>query len=313
MGRGLRRGARRVVSSYSHARGPVALIDRTACSCRPWSKGSSGGLAAYDHAVVLATVAATLGVCTAASALIATAVSLPFTPARYWSWRLRKHAETAAALGDNERYANQRAALDLRGDAIANNAAAAFRIPTDWDRFGFAMANVGLVAGVAATSFELQAKGQQYGLLSRWLWVAPFELMPGIRVPFIVVGIPVACLYVVMVCAMVRGFQSTHRERKRFISEGCPPNFVMQPMPWSIGGRYPTDADRDRAFRWQKATVRGGRLADAGTMPEWWKPRSRSARARRRFGAWRRSQPWYRGGHGWGRRSPVSLRDGQLG
>ena len=71
---------------------------------------------------------------TAISTLLTAAVGLQFTPARYWSWRLRRHMQTVEAI-DSERQKNQREVLMRRADYLSSRVAAAYRIPTDWGRF----------------------------------------------------------------------------------------------------------------------------------------------------------------------------------
>jgi DNA-binding GntR family transcriptional regulator len=75
-----------------------------------------------------------LVVATGVVGLLATISTLPLSPARFWSWRLRKHMETVKAL-DPERHAAQYAVLVRRADELASEAAAAHHIRTPWSRF----------------------------------------------------------------------------------------------------------------------------------------------------------------------------------
>jgi hypothetical protein len=172
----------------------------------------------------LATLATTLAIATGTSALIATAVSLPFTPARFWTWRLRKHMETVDAPGDDERYANQAEVLKRRGDYIASKAAAATHIPTDWRRFRHAVLHGSFAVGMVLTygytliftdwrlaDLDPMAMASPWG----WILVVPLLMVWGAEVWFI-----------------SSSFAATKYHRARFIRKGCPPDY---PVPPTIG------------------------------------------------------------------------------
>jgi hypothetical protein len=223
----------------------------------------------------------TFAIATGASTLIATAVSLPFTPARLWSWRLRKYMETVDALDDDERYANQREVLKRRGDYIASKVAAATHIPTDWQRFRKAIIEVAFLVGFVITAAVTvifhqwsRAFGDDY---ITWM-AAAFALFAWLNNARLLIG----------------SFLSTRDHRRAFIDAGCPPDYPV-PEPLLRQQRRVVQASfrRDSAVR---ALARSRRMRDTGMLPADWRPRSNLARYHRSMSAWRRERPWYKGG-----------------
>ena len=82
----------------------------------------------------LASIASTATVMSASITLLTFMATVPFSPARFWSWRLRKHGQTVAAL-DTDRHKNQREVLLRTTDYLASKAAATQQIPTPWKRY----------------------------------------------------------------------------------------------------------------------------------------------------------------------------------
>lgn len=81
-------------------------------------------------------------VVTGALSLLGTLVGLPFTPPRFWAWRLRKHMENVKAV-DAERQPNQHEVLMRRADYIADKVAAVYHIPADRQMFRLAIIHIG--------------------------------------------------------------------------------------------------------------------------------------------------------------------------
>ncbi|CAN5550225.1 hypothetical protein BH11ACT6_BH11ACT6_29910 [soil metagenome] len=215
----------------------------------------------------------TLSIAGGVTGLLATLVTVPFSPARFWSWRLRKHMETVKAL-DADRHRNQHEVLMRRADVLASKAAAAYQIPMDPGYIRLAVFSFGWFAGLIGTSVWLY--------LSRgwmpWTNMAPVDVMGLFIIPlFLALDGWVA----------LRGFRFQRRHRQLFIARGCPPDY---PQP-----RGYRQLRRDALSR-DDGRIRARRMRRAGAIPEDWRPRNRMATMRRQVSAWSRNRPWYRGG-----------------
>lgn len=151
-------------------------------------------------------------------ALITFLASVPFSPARFWAGQLRRQGEVVQAL-DPERHANQRDVLLGRVDELANKAAAAQHIPTPWKRY---------VGGAVIWTY--------------WAWLIVILVWKGPNAPpgvpdLVPPGIP-GWIFAISFLLLMGwlGLRWTlvyavnnHRERAKFIEQGCPPDFVPRP------------------------------------------------------------------------------------
>ena len=189
--------------------------------------------------------------------------SVPFSPARFYAWQLRRQGATVAAL-DPERHANQREVLQRRIDYLASKAAAAQHIPTPWRRY---------VIGAVIWSYFAW-------MIFLLAWQGPAG-PPGSPPSFIPPG-ALGWLFAVWFQILVAwaGLRSTlvyavnnYRERARFIAEGCPPNFEPRPH-LHARIRATEEAEIEEVIRADPAAVRALRMGKRGEMPNHWRTRS---------------------------------------
>lgn len=215
----------------------------------------------------------TLTIAGGVTGLLATLVTVPFTPARYWSWRLRKHAETVKAL-DSERHSNQHEILSRQSDYLASRAAAAHHIPTDWGQVRVTVFLVGWLLGMTATAAYM------YFVQGRMPW-------DGLEWPDMyaaVLAVPCLALFSYV---LLMGFVDRRRHRRRFVALGCPPSYRR---PRTLSELYAATARR------QVIVGRAVQLRKAGRIPSDWRARSRTSVRRRKLSAWGRERAWLFGG-----------------
>lgn len=146
-------------------------------------------------------------------ALLTFLASLPFSPARFWTWRVRKQMETVNAL-DPERHKALREVLLRKADELAGKAAAAQRIPTHWVRN---------VIGSVVWMYAITAT-----IVLPWAWSHHEDLPKAFGDWFMIIA-GVLLGYGFAYRATVVYVLHNRRERARFIQEGCPANFVVRP------------------------------------------------------------------------------------
>ncbi|MGV0715911.1 hypothetical protein ABQE93_10945 [Mycolicibacterium sp. XJ662] len=196
--------------------------------------------------------------------LVTFLVSVPFSPARYWAWRLRRQGETVAAL-DPERHRNQREALLCQTDYLADRAVAAAQIPTPWKRYTlgiFAWTHL-LTLGLSLVILD-PPPARAFG---EWAMIAFF-------------------FYAFPVFGFTLTFgmwQYIRSERVRFVRSGFPPNFRIRRDPWIQMWR-----DYERRENLAKALQRAKRMDRTGLIPPRWRPRAPHVRL------WRRTKPTVR-------------------
>ncbi len=216
---------------------------------------------------------------TAISTLLTAAVGLQFTPARYWSWRLRRHMQTVEAI-DSERQKNQREVLMRRADYLSSRVAAAYRIPTDWGRFCYAAIQFGIFLSFIMLPIVL------------FIIYGPDELFDedfdednaggNVVLSFLIVW----GIWLFESVPLVRSFVITRRVRAEFIRRGCPPGFRKPKSYWAWRRRrWPIDHDPNQVFA--RTVKRAIRLRISGKLPAEWPPHSRVAVFRRELCAWR--------------------------
>lgn len=186
-------------------------------------------------------------------------MSVPFSPARYWSWRLRKHGEKVAAL-DPERHRNQREILLRETDLLANKAVAAIQIPTPWKRYTFGM----------ATWTALAFQGLALGL----------DPAPIRHTEWLMIGVLFLALPAFGFLQTFAMWQHIRSERARFVRLGFPPTYRPRRDPWEQMWR-----DYQRGHRLDRAHQRAKRLERAGLIPPEWHPRAPHVRL------WRLAKP----------------------
>lgn len=205
--------------------------------------------------------------------LLATLATVPFSPTRFWSWRLRKHMETVKAL-DADRHKNQHEVLMRRADVLAGRAAAAYHIPMDSGYIRLAVFACGALLGLVGTSIWLYfSRGWM-----PWTNMAPPEVLMMIFALVVLAGYSVIAM---------RGFSIHRLHRKLFIALGCPPDYRR---PRGYGQLQRDVVKRDRVF------ARAHKMRRTGAIPADWRPRNNRASVRRRVSAWSQNRPWYRGG-----------------
>lgn len=218
-------------------------------------------------------VLTTLTIAGGVTGLLATLVTVPFTPARYWSWRVRKHAETVKAL-DPERQKNQHEILSRHSDYLASRAAAAYHIPTDWGQVRVTVFLVGWFVGMAATAaFMYFGQGRM-----------PWDGLDWPDMYAAVMAIPCIALFS---WVLASGYRIRRQHRQKFVSLGCPPDY-RRPRTLRELGRA--------VARRESILGRAVGLRKAGAMPPDWRPSSRSGGLRRKLSAWGRGRPWLLGG-----------------
>lgn len=159
-------------------------------------------------------VLTTLTIGTGLLSLVGTLVSLPFTPARIWSSRLRKHMENVKAL-DAERHPNQHEVLMRRADHLANKVAAAYHIKADWETFRWAAIQFAFFVYLAVA------------LVLQWIYL-PQESYLQRPVGLLMIVLYVA-LQTVIGRVQVAKLRSIGAHRAEFIAQGCPPDFPTAP------------------------------------------------------------------------------------
>jgi hypothetical protein len=197
-------------------------------------------------------VLTTLTVVTGLLSLLGTLVSLPYTPARFWAWRLRKHMENVKAL-DAERQPNQHEVLMRRADYIANKVAAAYHIPANKQMFRLAIIHIGffLYVVVALVLQSIYLPEQSY--LKRPVGV------------LMIVGYVV--LQVLIWAIQIAQLKAISAHRAQFIARGCPPDFPTAPSgsrgpldPSALTGAIAGYLDRRAAQKVQISAARKQRL-----------------------------------------------------
>ncbi len=164
----------------------------------------------------IASIAATMAIASAATTLLTVLVGIPFTPARYWQWRLRKHREVMDAIGE-EAHPNQYAALTPRATFLANKVAAYHRVPTGTaTKFITWLVLIAFVNVIISLIYLVP-----YILAAPILWATVFTL--------IVVQILVSFIH--SVHRVTVRLLHEYRERKRFVNEGCDREFVLREYP----------------------------------------------------------------------------------
>lgn len=223
---------------------------------------------AYDPRMHLGWIGSTAAAASATGAFLAFLASVPFSPARFWSWRVRKQMDTVKAL-DPDRHKAQREVLLRQADVLASRAAAAQRIPTPWKRYVF---------GVAAWAYF------GWGIVAfvvdrvRGVNLRPMDATMGIAVTIVFVWYAIRSTVVYILY--------DRRERARFIAEGCPADFV----------RVPTLHERVRAAQnaqhlanarvvayHRRVRRRAKQMKKAGVMPDDWPRHPRVVRVWRRL------------------------------
>ncbi|MEH3141769.1 MAG: hypothetical protein PGN37_16640 [Mycobacterium kyogaense] len=218
-----------------------------------------------------------VGIATGLATLLAAVVSLPFTPARFWSWRLRKHAETVNVI-DPERQPHQHEIVMRHADLLASKVAAAHHIPTDWNRFKWTMISIGFPVGVALSSVWMVVRGQK-----PWDGLTPLDIY----------GFVFATMWwFATVLLLIASYKQTRMQRLRFIELGCPPDYEP-PTNWSEAriADFPSHL-RSVNHTWRRARD----MRKAGSIPAEWRPRNEAAALRRKVSVWARDRPWYLGG-----------------
>ncbi len=218
-------------------------------------------------------VLTTLTIAGLVTGLLATLVTVPFTPARYWSWRLRKHAETVKAL-DPERQSNQHEILSRHADYLAGRAAAVYHIPTDWGQVRVTVFLIGWILGMTGTAahmYFVQGRLPWYGLE----WPERYAT---------VMAVPCLALFG---WVLLNGYLIRRHHRHRFVALGCPPDYRR---PRTMSELVATIKRRD------EAVSRAVQMRQAGSIPPDWRPTSRVARWRRRASNWGRGRPLLLGG-----------------
>lgn len=202
------------------------------------------------------------------AALLPFLLTVPFSPARLWARRLRRHMEIIEAL-DPERHKTQRETLLVHADVLANKTAAAYQVRTPWKRY---------VLGVFVWSYLLVLLGGF--VVDRWRGVPVDLFLWGLWV------VATISCFGVAYRSTVAYVLYTARERTRFIEEGCPANFAVRSTPHA---RMKAADTRWLAEQETRRTVRkrARKMKKAGIMPKEWPPHSRFVRAWRRH----RSRP----------------------
>jgi hypothetical protein len=205
-------------------------------------------------------------------ALVTFLASVPFSPARFYAWQLRRQGETLAAL-DPVRHKNQREVLQGRVDHLANKAAAAQIVPTPWKRY---VIGAFIWSYLAWMTFLLVWQGPS-GPPGTPSWPIP----PG----------PMGWVFAIWFQLMVAwaGLRSTlvyavnnRRERAKFIAAGCPPDFVPRPhLHERI--RAAEVREMEQAVDARRPYRRARQMWRDGTMPAEWRPRSRGVVRIRQF------------------------------
>ena len=175
------------------------------------------------------------GVVAAIVAVVGFLAKLEVTPARYWAWRLRKQTETVKALDDIYHLKAQRQVLLRPVDRLANKAVAAQRIPTPWKRYA-TVAAIWVYAGQALVNS------------TRNLININGELRPGHWAGIALGMVALLGFLLLGYHNIVDYYLHTSRERRRFIAEGCPANFVPE-----LGRYERLRADRRNARQMKKA------------------------------------------------------------
>jgi hypothetical protein len=172
-----------------------------------------------------ATIAQFVAIFSGAAAFVTFLATVPFSPARYWAWRLRKQTDTVKGL-DPDRHKAQRDVLMRPVDDLANRAAAAQRIPTPWRRY------IILVALPLSVFYLLIA------LLAFFIGVVHNTQSQFVFVALVFGTIVLLCIAVAVPYKIVRLLLYNKRERRRFIDEGCRAGFVVtpRPRPWIVRG-----------------------------------------------------------------------------
>lgn len=225
-------------------------------------------------------VLTTLTIAGGVTGLLATLATVPFSPARFWSWRLRKHTETVKAL-DPERQANQYEILMRRADYFASRVAAAHHFPTDRTRFRLVALIIGSLVGIFASVIYMTASGRN-----------PLEGLGFFDLLTLVVA---AMMLLTWADMTWKSYKHTRWHRERFIRKGCPPTYAVPPtLRDALRESRAADADPNHLLwrRQERATT----LRRNGTLPSDWKPVSWSAGQRRKLSALVRGRPWYVGG-----------------
>jgi hypothetical protein len=218
---------------------------------------------------------ATLTAAGSVSTVLTTLVGLQFTPARYWSWRFRRYMQTVKEV-DAVRQPNQYAVLMPRANYLSSKVAAAYRIPTDWGRFGHAAVMFGFFVGFILTSI-IQAiffRG------SPSVWSSPVGA---------VIAVFAVVLWSLDARILIHSFYLTRNARARFIKQGCPPNFPVPERYWAMRRRI-ARADLNPNDPHRLALRRSRVLRDTGMIPREWRPRSFAAIIRRELADWRRNR-----------------------
>jgi hypothetical protein len=217
-------------------------------------------------------IVSTATVASGAAAFVAFLASVPFSPARFWSWQLRKHMETVSALAE-DRHKAQREVLMRRADELASKAAAAQRIPTPWKRYVIGTAGW-VFLGALTVNYIAIAHAT---LKVRWsdeFW----ESLPAL------IYLPVALLLCLGFAykSTVVYVRYNARERARFIEEGCPADFATEPTVHERGDAW-AEQERQRSLRraaiYFSGLERAKRMKKAGVMPDTWPSHSRAVRA----------------------------------
>jgi hypothetical protein len=204
------------------------------------------------------------GIATASATLLSSFVALPFSPALFWSWRLRKHSDTVKTL-DSQRYPRQLDVLDQRTEYLVSKVAAAYRVPTNWRIVRYMV--FWIVYSVV--------------MAVQWLHI-PWPESPGgevLEVAFIAVAVQAVVLFF---AAAWRGLAHTRSERARFIASGCPTGFVVRRRRRPAGSDPSTgiwDRYIDRAYRplippspyRRRVKQRRRQLRREGNMPASWR------------------------------------------
>jgi hypothetical protein len=190
-------------------------------------------------------IGSTTTVASAVAAFLAYLGSVPFSPARFWSWRLRTHMQTVNSLDDG-RHKAQKEVLLRRADYLADKAAAAHQIPTPWWQYV-----IGSAIWVYFAAAFANAAWEHYHL--------------GIRVyPIFWVTASYACVLAFPPAYRftVVYLRHTARERARFIAEGCPADFVTSP-PMYFRQRFSRASANFRSATSERANRLIARVASA--------------------------------------------------
>lgn len=159
-------------------------------------------------------VLTTLTVATGVLSLLGTLSASPFTPARFWSWQLRKHMENVKAI-DAARQPNQHEILMKRADYLVDRVAAAYHIRADRQLLRLATLQTGIFVYVAVA------------LVLQWIYLPDQSyLRQPVGVLMIVSYAALQALFWAIQIATIKGL-SAHRAE--FIAQGCPPDFPRTP------------------------------------------------------------------------------------